>query len=1154
MKSSINPPVTFGSVCSGIEAASCAWLPLGWKATWLSEIEPFPSAVLAYRHPDTPNLGDMTTIASRIASGDVNAPDVLVGGTPCQAFSIAGLRGGLDDERGALTLKYVELANAIDEKRLESGHQPAINVWENVPGVLTSEDNAFGCFLAGLAGEDEQFEPGDRPELGKSNPFWRWNAKTRRHVAKWPQSGCIVGPQRKVAWRVIDAQYVGVAQRRRRVFVVASARTDIDTAKILLEFDGVRRDIAPSRLKGEIASALTGNGVGVRGADDNQAQAGHLIAVMAHGQAGAEIRIDNSAPTLTCNHESPIVFSSTGAGCWSEGAGTLRAREQESHEHLAIMAFPQNMSGTQYAASDDICPSLMAHNPTAIARGGIRLQGGDGQIIGAISCSGGKPGQGYPAIIQNSSVRRLTPIECERLQGFPDNWTLIPASKRKKITADELAYIRHHSPDISDEDACKLAADGPRYKVLGNSMAVPVMRWIGERIADAITNATPTEDKNPIASEAHFTLHHGNCLDVLKTLPANSIDSIVCDPPYGISFMGKKWDYDVPNQAIWEACLRVLKPGGHLLAFASTRTQHRMAVRIEDAGFEIRDMIAWMYGSGFPKSTDVNKAINKAAGGDSNDCDESQWQGWGTALKPAVEPITVARKPFKGTVAGNVLEHGTGALNIDACRVPLNGDYKSKANGRPSQTGLDDGYQPEKANIPDTLGRWPANLIHDGSDEVLEIFPANAGAAAPVKGTEPSSASTGNATGERERVEGVFHGDKGSAARFFYCAKASRKDRNEGLDYPGPQFTHGSTLRKVQNTETRGNHHPTVKPTDLMAYLCRLVTPPGGVVLDPFVGSGSTGKAAMREGFRFIGIELDNEYHAIAEKRVAYEAQNYPRLPRSPEEYERPIFKWLGGKFSVLPIISEHLPHGKRLIEPFVGGGSVFTNAGYQECLLNDVNSDLINFYQVLLREGHTLIALAHHYFQDNNTPEAFLKIRKKFNEGQYDDLHHAAAFLYLNRHCFNGLIRYNLKGEFNVGFGKYKAPYFPHVEMEGLLGESEKCKFVCGDFSGVIHLAGAGDVIFCDPPYEPLPDTNGFTNYSGHDFPFEEQERLVSLLVAAHKRGAKVLITNSSAPNIRELYLANGFSLHQLPARRSVSCNGDTRTIANDILAKLGC
>lgn len=263
MKQNVN--LRYGSVCSGIEAASIAWEPLGMRPAWFAEIEPFPSAVLAHRWPHVANLGDMTKLAKKVLAGEIESPDVLVGGTPCQAFSIAGLRGGLDDERGALTLKYVELANAIDDKRAESFLKPAVIVWENVPGVLSSADNAFGCFLAGLAGEDAPFEPGARPESRKSNAFWRWDVKTSCHAPKWPQCGCIYGPQRKVAWRILDAQYFGVAQRRRHVFVVASARTDLDPATILFEFEGVRRNIAPSRKKKEIASAIIANGAAISG-------------------------------------------------------------------------------------------------------------------------------------------------------------------------------------------------------------------------------------------------------------------------------------------------------------------------------------------------------------------------------------------------------------------------------------------------------------------------------------------------------------------------------------------------------------------------------------------------------------------------------------------------------------------------------------------------------------------------------------------------------------------------------------------------------------------------------------------------------------------------------------------------------------------------
>ena len=324
-----------------------------------------------------------------------------------------------------------------------------------------------------------------------------------------------------------------------------------------------------------------------------------------------------------------------------------------------------------------------------------------------------------------------------------------------------------------------------------------------------------------------MTLHLGDCLDALRQLPDASVDSVVTDPPYGLSFMGKKWDYDVPSVEVWAECLRVLKPGGHLLAFAGTRTQHRMAVRIEDAGFEIRDMIAWVYGSGFPKSHNL----------------EGGWKGWGTALKPALEPITVARKPLSGTVAETVLKHGTGALNVDGCRVGNDGGCAGAGAGAGARvfgSGLNGTFAPP---VPG-LGRWPANLIHDGSEEVTGLL--------------------------------------GEAARFFYCPKAGKKDREEGLEGFAKKATAASEFRPNHTEKAaegedgnpygrwqpRTNNHPTVKPTDLMRYLCRLVTPPGGTVLDPFMGSGSTGKAAVLEGFRFIGCERDPDYLAIARARI----------------------------------------------------------------------------------------------------------------------------------------------------------------------------------------------------------------------------------------------------------------------------------------------
>jgi len=555
----------------------------------------------------------------------------------------------------------------------------------------------------------------------------------------------------------------------------------------------------------------------------------------------------------------------------------------------------------------------------------------------------------------------------------------------------------------------------------------------------------------------------GDCRDVLRTLPDASVDSVVTDPPYELGFMGKKWDRSgVANDVrVWAECLRVLKPGGHLVAFGGTRTYHRMVCAIEDAGFEVRDQLGWLYGSGFPKSLDVSKAIDKAAGAEreviatrfdgvgntaaslhktegfaasrSSVFDITapatdaarQWQGWGTALKPAWEPIVLARKPLVGTVAENVLQHGTGAMNIDGCRVPGVVDSNPSARGAgnistsghrgQSDTGLD--------RVSD-VGRWPANIVHDGSEEVVALFPGEAGAQAPVtvRNADKFRGTYGAFKGNRDEAGSTFKGDTGSAARFFasfpsqspcspssagtapansslrsalaafvqgaaatwpnlagivssdwgapstsvtenesgalcvaaitamtsigngfslesqheertqcgsrvsvavkreptgittttaslwrsdgsveratftitptpldrggpdfarfnYCAKADRADRNAGLDgmpekpllwssgeqNPG-SFQSPNTKRAAQN------NHPTVKPTDLMRWLCRLITPPGGTVLDPFMGSGSTLKAADLEGFSAIGIELDADYIEIARRRIASDA------------------------------------------------------------------------------------------------------------------------------------------------------------------------------------------------------------------------------------------------------------------------------------------
>lgn len=433
-------------------------------------------------------------------------------------------------------------------------------------------------------------------------------------------------------------------------------------------------------------------------------------------------------------------------------------------------------------------------------------------------------------------------------------------------------------------------------------------------------------------------LRHGDCIEQMRQLKSESVDSIVTDPPYELGFMGKSWDSTgiAYNVKMWDEALRVLKPGGHLLAFSGSRTYHRMACAIEDAGFEIRDQIMWVYGSGFPKSLDVSKAIDKQAGvarevvgtwkpqgtarlvgvknpdGIFTNPDNAelkgelpittpatdkakQWAGWGTALKPAHEPIVLARKPLIGTVATNVIIHGTGALNIDGSRVEFQSEA-DKASATPqgkvtvnvvgNMPDVDDDGRKELDRPDNSKGRWPANFIHDGSDEVVDLFPQAGG------GFSKRNKLNGGATtwGFDGHGQTVGYGDLGSAARFFYCAKASKKDRNEGLDdFAGKEVgTKGNGLARtcatcdastLQGCEcpdrtyvnpTRANHHPTVKPTDLMRYLVRLITPPNGTVLDPFMGSGSTGKAAVLDNFSFIGIDQSADYLDIATARIKH--------------------------------------------------------------------------------------------------------------------------------------------------------------------------------------------------------------------------------------------------------------------------------------------
>ncbi|EMZ0760028.1 Dam family site-specific DNA-(adenine-N6)-methyltransferase [Salmonella enterica] len=747
----------YGSVCSGIEAASVAWEPLGWQPAWFAEIEAFPSAVLATHWPDVTNLGDMTGIAAAVHAGDVEAPDVLVGGTPCQAFSIAGLRNGLAEKRGQLSLSYVELANAIDDKRRERGEEEAIIVWENVPGVLSSKDNAFGCFIGVLAGESCELQPAG---------------------GKWSNAGCVYGPSRIVAWRVLDAQFFGVAQRRRRVFVVASARKEFDPAEVLFEFDSLRRDTPPRREPQTAVTTDTGSGIEGGSHWDNPANPHPTL-----NQA------NNIGGIGASNQE---VFSQRGAGlvsgAYSDISRTLLAKENDSTAEdldTYILAY----GGGNTGGNIDVATACTAHGvrmdfdtetfavhgtqdpdtnhelahtlgrnhgqenviitePYTIAIRG-REEGStvevhnDGTANALLTPNGGRAGMGVGAVGWGMQVRRLTPVECERLQGFPDNHTLI--SWRGKDAAD--------------------CPDGQRYKAIGNSMAVPVMRWIGERIAEALPIQEPT-----------------------------------------------------------------------------------------------------------------------------------------------------------------------------------------------------------------------------------------------------------------------------------------------------------------------------------------------------------------------------------------------------PRRWQRPFLKWAGGKYSLLPELDRLIPAGKRLIEPFVGGGSVFLNSDkHERFLLADINADLINLYQMLAVVPDSVIAEAMKAFRHLNDVENYTVIREAFNAQKLNATERAAAFLYLNRHCFNGLMRYNLDGFFNVGWGKYKAPYFPEKELMAFRKKSSACVFMNAGFERTLRLAGDGDVVYCDPPYEPMPGTAGFTSYASGGFSWDSQVALAESCVAAHQRGAKVFISNSTAPRVIELYEQHGFTLHRVNARRSISSKGSTRETANDIVASLG-
>ncbi|HHN5367832.1 TPA: Dam family site-specific DNA-(adenine-N6)-methyltransferase [Escherichia coli] len=870
--------LSYGSVCSGIEAASLAWEPLGFKPLWLSEIEPFPCAVLRHRWPTVPNLGDMTLLADQVREGIVPTPDVLVGGTPCQDFSIAGLRAGRKGERGALTFSYLDLANAIDNKRHDNGQHPIIIVWENVPGVLSDARNAFGQFLAGLAGEDTEFEPGPRPERGKSNQYWRWCKKTVRHVATWPQRGCVYGPQRKLAWRILDAQYYGLAQRRKRVFVVASARTDLDPAAILFEFDGLRRDSAPGREQG--AQITTTSDAG------------------AYGSHWDDVRLPH--PTLNQSHNTGGIGSSNQEVFSQRGSGLVSS-----------ISKPDSMNGRPDGASAGHCSPIMF---------------GGGRTSGPVDVA---------ACLTAKGQRIDFEVETFAVHGTQD--------PDVKVDLAHTLGCNH-----GQENACIAFS----YKDHGQ---------------DVSNNISPT-------------LRAGNS----DTANANS------GQPPAIAY-----------------CL-----------------QHAQIGRADNAGPQGK---GWQENVGF--------TLDSRTSADAVACIHSV--------------------SLRGREGGGTAELGG---DVATC-------LRASAGG---------------GDKPHVLNNMSIRRLTPRECERLQGFPDDYTLVPFGRGVRPEKM-------DRDFAKYLM---RGGHMTFEDCCRAAA----DGHRYK------------------------------------------------------AIGNSMAVPVMRWIGSRIQQAVNALTMTDTVF----HTRTPKTDEELSRPFLKWAGGKYSVFRTIESFFPASGRLIEPFAGAGSVFLNAGFASNVIADANGDLINTYQMLKLHAHDLITLTHRFFSDYGNEEAYNNVKEKFNRMHYTSIERAAAFIYLNKHCFNGLVRYNKKGEFNVSWGKPTKAHFPLREMENFLSVAQRCEFKHGHYPETIQLAGPGDVVFCDPPYEPLPDKIGFTKYGPDSFRFDDQELLVKCLHAAHLRGARVIITNSGAPNIEELYRRTGFTLHALNNRRSISCKGETRERVNDVIAVL--
>lgn len=489
--------IDYGSVCSGIESATVAVHPLGWKAAWFAEIEPFPCAVLAHHYPDVANLGDMTQLPREILAGRVHAPSLLVGGTPCQDFSVAGMRLGLEGERGQLTIKFVETADAIDHVRTARGDDECIVWWENVPGVLSDKANAFGCFLAALVGESDALQPAG---------------------GKWSNAGCVYGPTRTAAWRVLDAQYFGLAQRRRRVFVVASARAGFDPAAVLFERDGVRRDNPPSRqAPQDIAGTIAGGARSSGGysTDDIPMTVGTLTSHAYSGGAGGRpegATAGHFLPVTADPVKAGFIVGPLTAGCGPNGHGGSGLATDKGAEAGHILAFGgNNQSGPiDVATARNACASASGRMDFesetfvvhAIQAGALRTNpdsGPDGIGVQADHAYTIEARAEVQAIQAGAQVRRLTPMECERLQGFPDNYTRIPMRlyKQRKITKNRPADMW----EKVEGGWMLMAADGPRYKAIGNSKATTVVQWIAKRIDAQARMLEHANDNNPATAD-----------------------------------------------------------------------------------------------------------------------------------------------------------------------------------------------------------------------------------------------------------------------------------------------------------------------------------------------------------------------------------------------------------------------------------------------------------------------------------------------------------------------------------------------------------------------------------------------------------------------------------------------------------------------------